>query len=90
METKSLEVELWLSREGLPINLKEVIMQIIKQKLEQNQDVQVENILSFLPSAHSKYIKRYLRLAILKKVNISLIINEINSSGKLVIKIFFN
>ncbi|XP_061999623.1 cyclic nucleotide-gated ion channel 1-like [Rosa rugosa] len=43
-------------------------MQFIQQKLEQNNDVQVENILSVLPSAHSKYIMRYLRLATLKKV----------------------
>ncbi|KAK9907218.1 hypothetical protein M0R45_038286 [Rubus argutus] len=68
MKTKNLEVELWLSRKGLPSNLKEVIMHIIQQTLEQNKDVQVENILSILPSAHSKYIKRYLRLATLKKV----------------------
>ncbi|KAM5551233.1 hypothetical protein ABKV19_026186 [Rosa sericea] len=44
-------------------------MQFIQQKLEQNNDVQVENILSVLPSAHSKYILRYLRLATLKKVS---------------------
>ncbi|KAL6123068.1 hypothetical protein ACLB2K_075591 [Fragaria x ananassa] len=68
MKTKNLEVDLWLSRKGLPGNLKVVIMQIIQQKLEQNKDVQVEDILSVLPSAHSKYIKRYLRLATLKKV----------------------
>ncbi|KAK9913515.1 hypothetical protein M0R45_037328 [Rubus argutus] len=63
-----LEVDLWLSRKGLPSYLKEVIMHIVQQKLEQNKDVQVENILSILPSAHSKYIKRYLCLATLKKV----------------------
>ncbi|KAM5551234.1 cyclic nucleotide-gated ion channel 1-like [Rosa sericea] len=68
MKTKKLEVDLWLFRKGLPSNLKEVIMQFIQKKLEQNNDVQVENILSVLPSAHSKYIKRYLRLATLKKV----------------------
>ncbi|PRQ60443.1 putative potassium channel, voltage-dependent, EAG/ELK/ERG [Rosa chinensis] len=68
MKTKNLEVDLWLSRKGLPSNLKIVIMQFIQQKLEQNNDVQVENILSVLPSAHSKYILRYLRLATLKKV----------------------
>ena len=78
MKTKNLELELWLSRKGLPRNLKEVIMHIIQQKLEQNQDVHVENILSVLPSAHSKYIKRYLSLATLKKVSMSLIC-EINS-----------
>ncbi|KAL6132199.1 hypothetical protein ACLB2K_070570 [Fragaria x ananassa] len=68
MKTKNLEVDLWLSRKGLPSNLKVVIMQIIQQKLEQNKDVQVEDILSVLPSAHSKYIRRYLSLATLKKV----------------------
>ncbi|KAK9914516.1 hypothetical protein M0R45_038290 [Rubus argutus] len=68
MKTKNLEVELWLSKKGLPGNLKAVIMHIIQKKLEQNKDVEVENILSVLPSAHSKYIKRYLRLGTLKKV----------------------
>jgi cyclic nucleotide gated channel len=85
MKTKNLELELWLSRNGLPRNLKEVIMHIIQQKLEQNQDVHVENILSVLPSAHSKYIKRYLRLATLKKVNISLLVKLLVE-----IKIFLN
>nr|XP_011470674.1 PREDICTED: cyclic nucleotide-gated ion channel 1-like [Fragaria vesca subsp. vesca] len=69
MKTKNLEVDLRLSRKGLPSNLKVVIMQIIQQKLEQNKDVQVEDILSVLPSAHSKYIRRYLSLATLKKVS---------------------
>jgi cyclic nucleotide gated channel len=78
MKTKKLEVDLWLSRKGLPSNLKEVIMRFIQQELEQNKDVEVESILSVLPSAHSKYIKRYLSLATLKKVSISLIC-EINS-----------
>lgn len=73
MKMKNLEVDLWLSRKGLPGNFKEVIMNIIQQKLEQNKDVEVENILSVLPSAHSKYIKRYLRLAALKKVSISFV-----------------
>ncbi|XP_050384900.1 cyclic nucleotide-gated ion channel 1-like [Argentina anserina] len=68
MKTKNLEVELWLSRKGLPSNLKAVIMHIIQQKLEQNKDVPVDDLLSILPSAHSKYILRYLGLATLKKV----------------------
>ncbi|KAK9914512.1 hypothetical protein M0R45_038287 [Rubus argutus] len=68
MKMKDVEVDLWLNRKGLPSNLKEVIMNFIQQKLEQNEDVEVENILSVLPSAHRKYITLYLRLAALKKV----------------------
>ncbi|KAK9907217.1 hypothetical protein M0R45_001989 [Rubus argutus] len=68
MKMKDVEVDLWLNRKGLPSNFKEVIMNFIQQKLEQNEDVEVENILSVLPSAHRKYITLYLRLAALKKV----------------------
>ncbi|CAL9008881.1 unnamed protein product [Prunus brigantina] len=39
-------------------------MQVVQQKLEQNKDVQVENILSVLPLEHSNFIRRYLRLAL--------------------------
>ncbi|BFG23528.1 hypothetical protein CerSpe_098020 [Prunus speciosa] len=70
LKTKDLEIDLWLSRKGLPKNLKEVIMQVVQQKLEQNKDVQVENILSVLPLVHSNFIRRYLRLATLKNVRI--------------------
>lgn len=58
-----------VSRKCLPKNLKEVIMQVVQQKLAQNEDVQVENILSVLPLEHSNFIRRYLRLATLKNVS---------------------
>ncbi|PRQ56605.1 putative potassium channel, voltage-dependent, EAG/ELK/ERG [Rosa chinensis] len=64
----SKEVDLWLFRKGLPSNLKQVIMHFMIQKLKQKIDVGVDDILSILPSTHRKYIERFLRLAILKKV----------------------
>ncbi|PRQ60444.1 putative potassium channel, voltage-dependent, ERG [Rosa chinensis] len=67
-KTKDLEVDLWLSRKGIPKVLKELIMQTVERRIEENKDVQVENILSLLPVRHSNFIKRYLRLATLKKV----------------------
>ncbi|XP_061998576.1 cyclic nucleotide-gated ion channel 1-like isoform X1 [Rosa rugosa] len=67
-EMMSKEVDLWLFRKGLPSNLKQVIMHFMIQKLKQKIDVGVDDILSILPSTHRKYIERFLRLAILKKV----------------------
>ncbi|KAM5585031.1 cyclic nucleotide-gated ion channel 1 [Rosa sericea] len=67
-KTKDLEVDLWLSRKGIPKVLKELIMQTVERRIEENKDVQVENILSLLPVRHSNFIKRYMRLATLRKV----------------------
>lgn len=68
-KTKDLEVDLWLSRKGIPKVLKELIMRTVERRIEENKDVQVENILTLLPVRHSNYIKRYMRLATLKKVS---------------------
>ncbi|XP_062000395.1 cyclic nucleotide-gated ion channel 1-like [Rosa rugosa] len=68
-KTKDLEVDLWLSRKGIPNKvLKKLIMQTVERRIEENKDVQVENILSLLPVRHSNLIRHYMRLATLKKV----------------------
>ncbi|KAM5570090.1 cyclic nucleotide-gated ion channel 1-like [Rosa sericea] len=67
-ERMSKEVDLWLFRKGLPSNLKQVIMHFMAQKLKQKIDVGVDDILYILPPTHRKYIERFLRLTVLKKV----------------------
>lgn len=46
-KTKDLEVDLWLSRKGIPKVLKELIMRTVERRIEENKEVQVENILTF-------------------------------------------
>ncbi|VVA20301.1 PREDICTED: cyclic [Prunus dulcis] len=68
MKMKDLDIELWLSKNGLPKEMKTVIMENLLRKLEENKDVHVENMLSILPLEHKNNIKYHLCLAILKKV----------------------
>ena len=70
MKLKERDVELWIEKNGLPKELKTKIMQKVKYKLEENKDVDVENLLSILPSEDRKYIKRLLCLPMLRKVMI--------------------
>lgn len=69
MKIKDKEVESWLSQNGLPCNMKREIMKHVKEEVEENKDVDVENILSILPSKQKSVINEWLRLAILKKVS---------------------
>lgn len=72
MKMKDLDIELWLSKNGLPKEMKTVIMENLLRKLEENKDVHVENMLSILPLEHKNNIKYHLCLAILKKVSYTL------------------
>ncbi|XP_021807686.1 cyclic nucleotide-gated ion channel 1-like [Prunus avium] len=67
MKMKGLEVELWLSENGLSKNMKARIMENILRKLEENKNVHVE-ILYVLPQDYLSYVKRCLCLATLRKV----------------------
>ncbi|XP_068312587.1 cyclic nucleotide-gated ion channel 1-like [Pyrus communis] len=68
MKMKDLEIELWLSRNGLPKELKAVFMENLQRKLEKNKEIHVVNMLSILPLEHKNNIKYHLCLAMLKKV----------------------
>ncbi|BBH03741.1 cyclic nucleotide gated channel 1 [Prunus dulcis] len=67
MKLKGLDVELWLSRNRLPNTMKTRIMENVRRKLEENENVHVE-ILFVLPPDYLSYVKRCLCLATLRKV----------------------
>lgn len=62
------EITSWLYNNGVPLNMKKMIMTCVLRELEANQDVNIENILSILPLESLKFIKRHLCLDTLKKV----------------------
>ncbi|BBH03743.1 hypothetical protein Prudu_014693 [Prunus dulcis] len=66
MKLKGLDVELWLSRNRLPNTMKTRIMENVRRKLEENENVHVE-ILFVLPPDYLSYVKRCLCLATLRK-----------------------
>ncbi|KAL5568330.1 hypothetical protein UlMin_024905 [Ulmus minor] len=68
MKLKKLDVELWIKRNNLPKHLKTLILQNVKSKLQENKDVHVENLLSFLPSDVKKDVKRSLCLHMINKM----------------------
>ncbi|CAL9027682.1 unnamed protein product, partial [Prunus brigantina] len=69
MRMMNLDIDLWLYKNGLyDKNLKMVIMKNLHQKLEENKEVDVENILSLVPIIHQRRIMRLLSLNLLKKV----------------------
>lgn len=70
MMNLNLDVDLWLYKNGLyDKNLKMVIMKNLHQKLEENKEVDVENILSLVPIIHQRRIMWLLSLNLLKKVS---------------------
>ncbi|KAM5571846.1 hypothetical protein ABKV19_012097 [Rosa sericea] len=67
MKMKGLEVDLWLSENGLPKSMKPMIMENVRKKLEGKRNDNME-ILSVLPLEHLSYLKRCLCLGTLNKV----------------------
>ncbi|PRQ23691.1 putative potassium channel, voltage-dependent, EAG [Rosa chinensis] len=76
MKMKDLEVQIWLSENDIPKNMKTLIMQNVHKQLEQNKDVHVGNILSILPLEQKRFIKRHLCLPMLKKVPMLRVMDE--------------
>ncbi|KAL6132180.1 hypothetical protein ACLB2K_070563 [Fragaria x ananassa] len=68
MISKEQEIQWWMSRNHLPNDMKTVIIENVRQKLEENKDVHVENLLSILPRKDRRSIKRLLCIDALKKV----------------------
>lgn len=84
MQLISPEIDLWLSKNDLPKDLKmvsgrtekhlrTVMVENVQRHLQENKDVDVENILAVLPLRHRRGIMSLLRLTSLKKVSIMLI-----------------
>ncbi|CAL8169907.1 unnamed protein product [Prunus armeniaca] len=84
MQLISPEIDLWLSKNDLPKDLKmvsgrtekhlrTVIVENVQRHLQENKDVDVENILAVLPLRHRRGIMSLLRLTSLKKVSTMLI-----------------
>ncbi|CAB4286820.1 unnamed protein product [Prunus armeniaca] len=80
MQLISPEIDLWLSKNDLPKDLKmvsgrtekhlrTVIVENVQRHLQENKDVDVENILAVLPLRHRRGIMSLLRLTSLKKVS---------------------
>ncbi|BBN69540.1 cyclic nucleotide gated channel 1, partial [Prunus dulcis] len=65
---KGLEVELWLSENGLPKTMKARIMENVHRELGKNKNGHVE-ILTALPPEYLSYVKRCLCLATLRKAS---------------------
>ena len=69
MKLKDLEIELWISKNGLSQEMKEKIMDMVKDRLEEEKDVDVQNLLNILSPELRKSIKRLLCFNTLKKVS---------------------
>lgn len=63
------DIDLLLYKRGLNKSLKKVIMNNLQQKLEENKDVDVENILSLVPTIHKRHLVCVLGSTLLKKVS---------------------
>ncbi|XP_040371454.1 uncharacterized protein LOC121051911 [Rosa chinensis] len=61
MEVKSQAVDLWLSKNRIPMGKKSEIMETVRQELERDRDVDVENILCILPNDLQKSIKNFMQ-----------------------------
>ncbi|KAE8077862.1 hypothetical protein FH972_016381 [Carpinus fangiana] len=68
MKVKEQEIDLWIDRNKLPDCMKKEIMPNVQRMLEQKKEVDVQNLLSHLPSELARKIKRYIYLPMLKKV----------------------
>lgn len=77
VEEKGPEIDSWLTKkfpfipESSKENVKSQIMRKVKQELGGNRDVDVEDILSILPSELRSYIQSYTTLGKLRKVSSS-------------------
>lgn len=77
LEEKGPEIETWLSVSSpfIPVNskdnIKSQIMRKVKQELEGNREVDVEDILSILPLELRSYIQSYTTVGKLKTVSSS-------------------
>lgn len=82
MKMMDKELKSWLSKNGLGDETMKEIREYVKEELEQNRDVHMENILSILPAAseHETNISSRLRLACLKKVSCYLFVKYMDSS----------
>lgn len=69
MKLKERTIELWMSKYGLSEDIKREIKQNVKCRLEENNDVYVENLLDHLAPGLRKEVKHRLCLDLLKTVS---------------------
>ena len=67
---KEEKAEEWMSRNGIPDVIKRDIMPYVRSSLQENDDVDLETMLSILPRKHKMSLKRHLCFAVLKRVRI--------------------
>ncbi|XP_015878201.3 cyclic nucleotide-gated ion channel 1-like [Ziziphus jujuba] len=72
LKTKEPEIDLWISSNGLPQNKRSAVMQQILSTLEHDKDVDVENLLHFLPLDHKEITKGNLTLDEIQKTYMKL------------------
>ncbi|XP_059433150.1 cyclic nucleotide-gated ion channel 1-like [Corylus avellana] len=68
MKVKEREIDIWRDRNKLPNSMKEEIMENVQRLLKEMQDVDVQNLLSYLPIELGMKIKCHICLPLLKKV----------------------
>lgn len=66
---KERDAEMWILRNGIPEDVKPIIMRYIRYRLQDNKDVDVESLLSLLPMEHRTTLKEHLCMPMLKKVS---------------------
>lgn len=74
MQRVNLDIDLWLSRNdisGQKKEIKKLIMKNVQQKVEENKDVDVHDLFSLLPAVKKRHIMSLPRLAALKKVSVT-------------------
>ena len=62
-------IELWLSKEKVPPEMKSRIIEFIHNRFDEDEDVNVENLIPDLPSELQSNVKSHICLNLLKDVS---------------------
>ncbi|XP_050260680.1 cyclic nucleotide-gated ion channel 1-like isoform X4 [Quercus robur] len=79
-------IELWLSKEEVPTEMKSHIIGFIHNRFDEDEDVNVENLIPDLPSELQSNVKRHICLNLLKNLNI-IKKNDLTKDQQLLLKI---
>ena len=69
MKVKEREIDIWRDRNKLPDSIKKEVMENVQRLLKEMKDVDVQNLLSYLPIELGMKIKRHICMPLLKKVS---------------------
>ncbi|XP_062119872.1 cyclic nucleotide-gated ion channel 1-like [Humulus lupulus] len=74
--TMGQKVELWISKNEIPQDIKQKIMKYVQFRLQEGKDVDIQHLLHTLPPTLGMSIKRHICFPLLKKVPLFQNINE--------------